>query len=101
MSSVSIRKTAVAGGEREVFIAKTWTRLTLHLESNALGDNTMGYGATRTEFMPGETRTMDIAPGTRVTVETTSATPVEWGIHLTEMTWIDDVVQALCSSCRS
>lgn len=100
MSSITIPKSAVAGGETEVFIAKAWTQITLHLESSALGDNTMGYGPSRTEFMPGETRTILVSPGTKITVETTSTTPVQWGIHLTELTWIDDIIQGICNLTR-
>lgn len=101
MASITVRKMAVTGGEREVYLAPTWSLVNLHLESNALGDNKMGYGPIRTEFMPGESRTIMLAPNTRLTVETTSSTPVEWGLHITELEFIDDIVSVLCSMGQS
>jgi len=97
VASISIRVTSVKGGEKEIYLAPTWAVVNVHLESAAVGVNSLGYGPTRSEFMAAETRNLILAPGTRLMVETTSSSPVTWGMHITELTFIDDVVQALCT----
>jgi len=82
--------------EKEIYKTTTWTHLWAYLESAAPGKNELAYGSTFVEVEAGVTVSHIVAPGTRIQLKTTSASPVSWSVLITPLDMIDDVLNALC-----
>lgn len=74
-----------------------WVHLWAQLESNADGTNSIGYGGELAEVESGATISHFVAPDTRIQIKSTSVDGAAWAILITEMTFIDTIIAALCN----
>ena len=94
--SESFDKTIIDTSEQELYVAPTWVSFWAQLESAAGGDNFISYGASFVKIEPGTVIQHVVAPQTKIQIRTTSTNPVIWSVLITQLTVIDDVLQALC-----
>ena len=87
--------------DESVFTTRGWTQIWAHLESTAGGTNTLAMGSRHIKVEGGTTvGPMVLAPNTEIKIKTTSASPVQWSIMLTDLRFIDILEQYLCGGAR-
>ena len=97
MASETYDHNATKTTEALLLETRGWTHIVAVLESSADGVNEFGYGGTYSVIEPGTTINHIVAPGTRVNIKCTSPTGSKWAIMITELSFIDSMINILCS----
>lgn len=96
MASTTLNHSITKDSEVLFITTRGWTQMWARLESNADGVNEIAAGSSFMEVDGGVAISQVLAPGTQVKIKTTSATQVKWSVMLTELVFLDVLVESLC-----
>jgi len=96
-SEVFKREIVKSTPDAEVIITSSWAHIWAYLESAADGVNEIGYDNGYMVVEPGVVALNHVvAPGTKIKIRTSATNPVRWSFAVTQLTFIDDIISALC-----
>lgn len=88
----------VANDTESLFLeTKGWTHIHAVLESSADGVNEFAYGGSFARIEPGVSISHIVAPDTKIRIKSTSVEGARWAILVTDLTFIDTIIAALCA----
>lgn len=96
MASQALKTTITSGQDPEIYTTTGWTEIWAQLDSAADGENLFGYDGSFTVVEAGATIRHTVAPNTTIKMKTSSNTPVSWAVIITELSFLEDIVEALC-----
>lgn len=98
MATQTLNHSITKDSEALFITTRGWTQMWARLESNADGKNELSAGSGYMEIDGGvDIPPFILAPGTQIKIRTTSAIPVKWSVMLTDLVFLDVLIESLCT----